>query len=286
MRQVLFHLPILGLPIFGYGAMLFVAFVVCYFLAGWRAQKEGIAKELVYDMAFWLFAFGILGGRIDYMIQYKVPLWDFFKIWEGGLVFYGSAIGGLVGYCLAYYFVLRKYQISTWKMADIIAPCAAVGLCLGRIGCFLNGCCYGNVACPDCPAVHFPLCSPPRYTLVKNGLQTAAGFALKDAHGIPSTTVAAVEPGSSAEARGLPSGDVIVAAEGRPIHEYVDLARMLVDDWPRGETSLSLTVRHAGQDQAVALPAFAPKTLGLHPTQLYETVSTFLILLLLSAYFP
>ena len=65
-------------------------------------------------------------------------------------------------------------------MADILAPTLAVGLCLGRIGCFLNGCCYGQVACPDCPVagVSFPLSAPPRYELVENGYQTPAGFTL------------------------------------------------------------------------------------------------------------
>src|SRR5207302_1005082 len=120
---------------------------------------EGIAKEYIQDLAIWIFVGGIAGARIVYMIQYHISFWpitNFFRIWEGGLVFYGSAIGGVVGYLLAYVFVIRKHGLSTWKMADIIAPSCAIGLCIGRFGCLFNGCCYGGVACPDCPSVHFP----------------------------------------------------------------------------------------------------------------------------------
>ena len=66
------------------------------------------------------------------MIQFGVPWQQFFKVWEGGLVFYGSAIGGVVGYFGAYYFMLRKQNISNWQMADVIAPSAALGLCRTR----------------------------------------------------------------------------------------------------------------------------------------------------------
>src|SRR5437764_726164 len=111
MRQVLFRIPIHtsffpdGIPIYGFGMMLFVTFVATTWLAGRRAQKEGIAKEYLQDLAIWIFVGGIVGARIVYMLQYKIPLWplwNFFRIWEGGLVFYGSAIGGLAGYGLAY----------------------------------------------------------------------------------------------------------------------------------------------------------------------------------------
>ena len=55
------------------------------------------------------------------------------------IAFYGSAIGGVVGYALAYLFVVRKHGLSTRQLADIVAPSVAWGLMLGRIGCLLNG---------------------------------------------------------------------------------------------------------------------------------------------------
>src|SRR5947208_16632929 len=102
MRQVLFE--IFGLPIYGYGMMLFLAFFFCTWLASWLAKKEGIATQNIQDLGIWIFVIGILGARITFMMQYHVPLADIYKIWDGGLVFYGSAIGGVVGYFGAYYF--------------------------------------------------------------------------------------------------------------------------------------------------------------------------------------
>jgi prolipoprotein diacylglyceryl transferase len=180
MRQVIFRIPIPGtadgLPIYGYGLMLFVAFIVCTWLAGRRAQKEGIAKEHIQDLAIWLFVGGLLVARFTYLIKYSpYPLfsWDFLsqfpRIWDGGVILYGAVIGGMIGYALAHHFIIRKHHLSGWKIADIAAPSVALGIALGRIGCLLNGCCYGHVACPHCPGVSFPLSAPPRYELVQAG---------------------------------------------------------------------------------------------------------------------
>src|SRR5262245_57487956 len=161
MQQVLFHVPFTSIPIYGYGTMLFVAFLACLWLGGRLARREGIAPVHVQDLAIWVFLSGIIGARLWFMFLASPQEfhWDsriffeFFRVWDGGLVFYGSAVGGAIGYLLAHRFVLRKHGISPWKMVDIIAPCVALGLCLGRIGCLLNGCCYGNVAtCAECPA--------------------------------------------------------------------------------------------------------------------------------------
>ena len=158
MQQVLFHIPIHtawtpdGIPIYGYGMMLFLAFIACTWLAGRLARREGIAVEHVQDLAIYLFIGGIVGSRVWFFVEEaasgRSADWhQFFKIWEGGLVFYGGMIGGAVAFVIAYYTIIKKHHLSTLKLADVIAPCAALGLCLGRIGCLLNGCCYGEVAC-------------------------------------------------------------------------------------------------------------------------------------------
>jgi prolipoprotein diacylglyceryltransferase len=290
MQQVLFRIPIPipgwapdGIPIYGFAAMLFLALLSCTWLASVRAEQRGIARERIQDLAVWLFVGGIAGARLTFLYVEGVPLWQFFKLWEGGLVFYGSAVGGLIAYGFAYYFVIRRHQIATWELADVIAPSVALGLCLGRIGCFLNGCCYGAVACPDCPQVHFPLSSPPRFVLVSHGYQTAAGFTLSD-QGPDDRSVSEVVPDSAAAASGLRPGDVIVGADGQPMRSFADLNDYLGERWPRGKNTLALTVRRSGEE--IALPAFAPRTLGLQPTQLYESISMALVLFLLLAYEP
>jgi len=298
MQQVLIKLG--PVPIFGYGMMLFLAFVACILLASRLCRRQGINPQYVQDLAIWIFVFGILGARITFMIQYKLyegrdllqVLLLFIMIWEGGLVFYGSAIGGVIGYCLAYFFVLRKHHISTWKMADVIAPCGALGLALGRVGCLLNGCCYGNVACPDCPTIplYFPLSAPPRYLLVAHGYQTAAGFTMKENEPL---TVGRVEPGSAAERAGLKSGNVIREINGRKVaNDDVLSSYMGQEEWPRGKNDLVLSVERrrgaAGpaDGEQVTLPAFSPRTIGLHPTQVYESISMLLLLGVMLACWP
>jgi phosphatidylglycerol---prolipoprotein diacylglyceryl transferase len=307
MQQVLFRIPIKipgwtpeGIPIYGFGTMLFLAFVLCTWLAGRRGDKEGVRRETLQDLAIWLFVGGIIGARLTFLLvegeagqpwttRLLSALTEFLKIWDGGLVLYGSVIGGLVAYVLAYLCVFRKQGLSTWKLVDVVAPAMAVGLCLGRIGCFLNGCCYGAVACPDCPQVHFPFSSMPRFALVKDGYQTSAGFTMSD-RAPDDRTVGAVVAGSPAAGSGLQSGDVIVklrdfpsAGQERVIQAYRELENYLGRDWIRGKNDLALTVERGHQE--IALPPFRPQTLGLHPTQLYESISMFLVFLMLSAYF-
>ena len=67
MRQVLFTIPIFGgIKVFGYGAMLVLAFVGSTWMATWRARREKLDPEVILDMAFWIFLIGLIGARLFY----------------------------------------------------------------------------------------------------------------------------------------------------------------------------------------------------------------------------
>jgi phosphatidylglycerol---prolipoprotein diacylglyceryl transferase len=159
-RQILFEIPYIGIKIFGYGLMLFFAFIGSMYIAARRAKLEKIDPEIVYDMALYVFMGGLIGARLFYVVQYwgvKVhTFWEIFEIWKGGIVLYGSILGGTAAFFL--YRSLRYFPLL--PMLDVIAPALAFGIAIGRIGCFLNGCCYGDV-CNLPWAVRFPKHSPP-----------------------------------------------------------------------------------------------------------------------------
>ena len=317
-----------GIPIYGFGLMLFIAFILCTWLAGLRAkwlilrgiglgrfvagpnagenypagakpeEKAEAAKALIQDLAIWLFVTGLIGARITYMYQHErdlqVDFWSrLVNIANGGIILYGSLVGGLIGYGLfnLYLYWRRKVVLNTLRIGDLAAPSLALGIGLGRIGCLLNGCCYGHVACAAClaaPAVHFPLSAPPRFELVKKGYQTAAGFTLADAQPENGVRVGVVSPGSAAANAGLEPDDVITKVNGNTIEldDKFQTPRKRLDtallDWPRGEKDLTLTVERSGQEKTLT---FRPLTLGLLPTQAFETISMGLLFLLLMAFY-
>ena len=142
MRPILFTLPGSGLGIHSYGVMIFVACSAALATAVWRARREKVDPNAVYELATWLFLGGVIGARAFYFLQHPEALHhpsDFFRTWQGGNVFYGCIFGGVTGSIL--YWFRRPFPF--WRMADAVAPGVAIGAALGRIGCFLNGCCHG-----------------------------------------------------------------------------------------------------------------------------------------------
>ncbi len=162
-------------PVFGYGFMLFCAFLLGGWAASRRAVREGFPSEMIWDLAVWLFVAGIVGARIFYVVQKHSlvfgqahSLWDYLfeaiNLREGGLVFYGSVLGGLAGFAM----FCHRRKLHPLQIADLVVPSIFLGLAAGRIGCFLNGCCFGDV-CHLPWAVRFPLGSIPDMTLVERG---------------------------------------------------------------------------------------------------------------------
>ena len=155
------------LPIHWYGVMVALGFVAGLWTASRRGLRSGVAAESVIDIGPWLIIGAIVGARALYVISYwresfaGRPVGEIFMVWNGGLVYYG----GLIGATLAGVSYFRVKKLRLWKVADVLAPSIALGYVFGRIGCLLNGCCYGR-ACSLPWAIHFPAgnpLSPPTY---------------------------------------------------------------------------------------------------------------------------
>ncbi len=148
MFPILFHIG--SYAVHTYGVVLMLAFVVSIFIAFRTAQRRTaedarwpITPEHVLDLGIWLVVAGLLGARImfvalDWEMYAGHPL-DVFRVWQGGLSFHGGFFGGLIALSL---FCIR-HRIPVLTMADLYAPGSMLGYGVGRVGCFLNGCCYG-----------------------------------------------------------------------------------------------------------------------------------------------
>jgi len=154
-QPIAFHLG--SFSVRWYGVMMAIAFIAGLWTASRRGLLSGIAAEKVLDIGPWLIVGTIVGARALHVMTYwheefaGKPLWEVFAVWKGGLVFYG----GLIGSSLACVLYARLKKIPLWKLADVLAPSIALGYVFGRIGCLLNGCCYGREC--DLPwAIHFP----------------------------------------------------------------------------------------------------------------------------------
>lgn len=123
--------------------MLALAFLTGIWLASRAAEREGINREAIFGLGTYILVAAIVGARagdvivhFDYYWQY--PLDIVFS--RQGFVFYGGFILGIVVTIL----FIRRRKLPLWKMADILSPSIAIGLAIGRIGCFCYGCCYGK----------------------------------------------------------------------------------------------------------------------------------------------
>jgi len=134
------------LTIHTYGVLVAAGFLLGLGLAVRQAKKEGIPPDKIVDLGFYILLSALIGSRLLYILinashYLKNPL-DIFKIWEGGLVFYG----GLLLAVPTVLWYIKKNSLGVWSIADIFAPSIAIGHALGRLGCFFAGCCYGKTA--------------------------------------------------------------------------------------------------------------------------------------------
>lgn len=127
-----------------YGFFVALGLLAGIFLAGREARRLDLDSDKIIDMCFYIVVAAIVGSRLLFVIQnpdtFRVAPLEAFKIWKGGLVFYGGFAGALV-VVLIY---LMVYRLPLGKVADIAALSVPLGHFIGRIGCFFAGCCYGK----------------------------------------------------------------------------------------------------------------------------------------------
>ena len=144
------------ITIYSYGVMVAVALIIGTYLARIEALRKNLNIDILYDVEFYVVLIGLVGARIYYLLFFnpqfiKEDFFEIFKIWRGGLSIHGAIIGGIVGGWI----FARIRHISFWKLADIISPSLLLGQAIGRVGCFLNGCCFGKPTGFNF-GVHFP----------------------------------------------------------------------------------------------------------------------------------
>jgi len=195
MYQILFRLPsflpgIGGAPIYGYGVMMVVGFFLAMALAKFLAKHSKLDPEIFANAALIALVAGVLGARLSHVLENlsdytrgDLTVWQNFRnainIRSGGLTYYG-------GFLLAFPALIAYgwYKRVPLRLGmDIIAPCLMVGLGLGRIGCYLNGCCYGAQTQVSW-AVQFPYRSDAYFEQLNKGEITVPPELL-NANGVP-----------------------------------------------------------------------------------------------------
>jgi len=153
-------LTIGGLTLYTYGLFVGLGFITAVIVSGKRSKKYNIKPEQMSDLFFIILVSAIAGARLLYVVinfsEFSGHPIDIFKIWNGGLVFYGGFIAALTAAII----YIKKTELPLWLTGDIIAPGIALGHAIGRLGCFSAGCCYGK-QCSLPWAVTFPHAHPP-----------------------------------------------------------------------------------------------------------------------------
>lgn len=130
--------------IHSYGLMIALGFLAALYGTQRDAEKCHIDPQLIQAMAFWALLAGIAGTRLLHIAMFpdgyawKDPI-GWIAIWRGGLVFQGALpLSSIYVYCAC-----RHYKLPFWTVIDCVIPYIPLAHALGRVGCLLNGCCYG-----------------------------------------------------------------------------------------------------------------------------------------------
>lgn len=172
-----------GFPIRGYGVFLMLAIAISTLLTIWRAKRRwNYPADSILGIVFVAAFCGICGARLFYVVEYwpdvraatlGATLINIVDVTNGGLVVYGSILGGIAA--VIGYLAFKKLPILA--TLDLFAPALLLGVSIGRIGCLMNGCCFGGPC--DAPwGVVFPAGSPAHQLQMEEGAASLYGLTL------------------------------------------------------------------------------------------------------------
>ena len=260
---------IVGLPIRGYGVMLMLGVVSAIAIAMFQCEKAGLSRESFFSLATWTIVAGMLGARVFYVVQkwselgdsLQDKLWKALQVTEGGLVVYGSVIGGLIAIALW----SRRNRFSLLLIADCVTPAFFIGLAFGRMGCLFNGCCYGGLCETSLPSITFPSGSPAYMDQMESGklfgLETQSRPTPEDPQ-----TIVQVRPDSWASANRIQLGQKLVS-----------ISEQMVDGPSRSNSlaapAYEATVQVDNRQFQIAAGSLPRRSMPVHPSQIYAAVS-------------
>lgn len=265
---------IVGLPVRGYGVMMMIGVACAVWVAKKRVERLGVSLDAFMALALWTVVSGLIGARLFYIVQkwnelggdtLMSKLWVAFQFTEGGLVVYGSAIGGLIGILIWTY----RNRIAPIPLIDAIVPAFFIGLAFGRIGCLLNGCCYGGICESELPTIAFPRGAPAYVDQLHRGLLLGIHTAGNSDH---DARIERVDPGSWAEGHSIRPGQLMESLEFHPLPpgSAAEMSAL-----PELEGSIEID-RKGFRLQPEDFPR---KSLRVHPAQIYASISAFLLFL-------
>ena len=286
---------VIGLPVRGYGLMMMIGVLSATVLSYRRVLQLGVPKESFVGLVLFTVIGGLFGARLFYVVQkwseldgetLAQKLWIALQFTEGGLVVYGAVLGGIVG--ILSWAIMRRVQPIL--LLDAIVPAFFIGLAFGRLGCLLNGCCFGGICETATPSIEFPKGSPAYIDQFETGrllgLHTkSSGQSSGQSSGTPSgkgaegegaketLEVTSIDPGSWAQKQGMQVGDRVRAIEIGAVPVDVETQASLVRSH-RAPPLEGVVRTDRGSFVVSELPT---KSLPVHPSQIYASITGFLL---------
>ena len=140
----LFEIPFTSLTVKSYGLMMVIGFLAAVSLIRHLSRNITPDPQLITNAALYSLIGGVVGARLFYILHhfedFKENLASVFAIWQGGL----ELLGGVILAITIIFFYLLYHKLPIRRYLDILAIALMLALVFGRIGCFLNGCCFGK----------------------------------------------------------------------------------------------------------------------------------------------